>query len=163
MGAVIHMSLDGSDYLSPDGLTNALNAKLQSVERYTGVSSTETEPSNRLFEIIEMLYYQTGMEVVLLVDDCDKPVLDAFNHPDIATANRDQLASFYGVIKDVPDMIHFSFFTGVGNFAHSNPRPGMINVEDITIERVPLIRSRYPVSRRPDVVGAFFLGYSPRY
>ena len=39
--------------------------------------------------------------MAVLVDEYDKPILDALDAPEVARANRDYLRGLYGVIKDL--------------------------------------------------------------
>ena len=54
-----------------------------------------------------------GQPVAVLVDEYDKPILDALEEPEVARANRDFLRSVYAVVKDSDAHIRFSFITGV--------------------------------------------------
>ena len=46
------------------------------------------------------LHRRTGQRVVVLVDEYDKPILDALETPHIARANRNFLRGLYSVVKD---------------------------------------------------------------
>lgn len=78
--------------------------------------------------------FRTGQRVVVLVDDHDRPVLDALPVPRVARANRDFLCGLYLVVKDCDAHVHFSFFTRVGWFA-TDLFSGLNNLLDITLER----------------------------
>ena len=49
--------------------------------------------------LIEALSERAGRRVVVLVDEYDKPILDAVDEPEIARTNRDDLRGLYGTIK----------------------------------------------------------------
>ena len=70
--------------------------------------------------------------MVVLVDDFDRPVLDALNDPAVARANRDFLCGFGAVVKDCDADVRFTLFTGVGKFATGNLFSGLNNLIDIT-------------------------------
>lgn len=53
----------------------------------------------------------------MLVDEYDKPILDALDIPEVARANRDYLRGLYAVIKDREEHVHFTFVTGVSEFS----------------------------------------------
>ena len=63
----------------------------------------------------------------MLVDEYDKPILDALDDPVLAEANRDYLRGFYGIIKDCARDVRFVFVTGVSMFS------GMNNLKDISL------------------------------
>ena len=58
--------------------------------------------------------------MVILVDAYDKPILDVLHNPELATANRDYLRGFYGIIKDCAEHVRFVFVTGVSMFSKGN-------------------------------------------
>lgn len=72
-------------------------------------------------------------QVVILVDEYDKPILD--NIEDLANAegNRDVLRSFYTVIKGMDAYIRFVLLTGVSKFSRVGVFSGLNNLEDITM------------------------------
>ncbi len=65
-----------------------------------------------------------------LVDEYDKPILDALAEPEAALANRDYLRGLYGMVKDCDAHIRFSFLTGVGRFSKAN----LNNLTDLTLD-----------------------------
>ena len=71
--------------------------------------------------------------MVVLVDEYDKPILDALAEPEVARANRNFLRSLYGVIKDCDEHIRFCFLTGVSKFSKAGLFSGLNNLEDITL------------------------------
>ena len=52
----------------------------------------------------------------MLVDEYDKPILDALENPQLARANRDYLRGLYSVVKSSDADIEFSMITGVSKF-----------------------------------------------
>ncbi len=53
------------------------------------------------------LRFTGSRRVVVLVDEYDKPVLDALHDPDRARANRESLRGIYGIIKDSAAHVRF--------------------------------------------------------
>ena len=72
--------------------------------------------------------------MVVLVDEYDKPILDALEVPDIARANRDFLRGLYATIKDSDAHIAFVFLTGVSKFSKVSLFSGLNNLKDITLD-----------------------------
>ena len=70
----------------------------------------------------------------MLVDEYDKPILDALEEPEAARANRDYLRGLYGVIKDCDAHVRFSFLTGVSKFSKVSVFSALNNLTDITLE-----------------------------
>jgi hypothetical protein len=91
-------------------------------------------PGFQLDDLIRHIYQTTGKQVVLLIDEYDKPILDSIEEPIIAGTLRDELKSFYGVIKDLDPYLKFVFMTGVSKFAKTGIFSGLNNLDDITID-----------------------------
>ena len=106
--------------------------RLRDLEEETGVAIRRVSPAARLRPLIETLHGRTGRRVAVLIDEYDKPVLDALETPDVARANRDSLRGLYAVVKDCDAHIRFSFITGVSKFSKVNLLSGLNNLKDIT-------------------------------
>ena len=83
---------------------------------------------------MEALHDQAGQPVAVLIDEYDKPILDALEVPEIARANRDFLRGLYAVIKDSDAYVRFTFFTGVSKFPKVSLFSGLNNLKDITLD-----------------------------
>ena len=71
--------------------------------------------------------------MAVLVDEYDKPILDALGTPEVARANRDYLHGLYSVIKSSDAHIKFTFLTGVSKFSKVSLFSGLNNLTDITL------------------------------
>ena len=83
-----------------------------------------------------MLHRRSGRRVVVLVDEYDKPILDALGDSDLARANRDFLSGFYGCLKFSDEHLRFVFLTGVSKFSKVSLFSGLNNLVDITLDPV---------------------------
>ena len=72
-------------------------------------------------------------QVVLLVDEYDKPLLRNLNTP-VARSLGDALKAFYSVIKTQEGMQRFTFVTGISNFAMASVFSGLNNLRDVTLD-----------------------------
>ena len=111
-----------------------LMAQLDAVERRTGVASDYATEPERFAHLLEMLHDHAGQPVAVLIDEYDKPILDALEVPDIARANRDFLRGLYAVIKASDAHVRFTFITGVSKFSKVSLFSGLNNLNDITLE-----------------------------
>ena len=84
--------------------------------------------------LMKVLHERSGQRVVLLVDEYDKPILDALAVPEVARANRDFLRGLYSTAKFSDAHIHFTFITGVSKFSKVSIFSGLNNLTDITID-----------------------------
>ncbi len=131
---VLRLSFAGGNYTEPGALHANLMAQLDAVERRSGVASKYSTGPERFAAMIEALHRKGGRPVAVLVDEYDKPILDALDAPETARANRDFLRGVYGVIKDADAYVRFSFFTGVSKFSKVSLFSGLNNLIDITLE-----------------------------
>ena len=132
---VIRLSF-GAKYNEPDDLARDSMEQLADIESTLGIKSLSGDVTGpgRLRSLIRALHNQTGSQVVVLIDEYDKPILDVLDNPDLATANRDYLRGFYGVIKDCAKDVRFVFVTGVSMFSKVSLFSGMNNLTDISLE-----------------------------
>ena len=126
----------GSGYFQEPGLLHKeAIAQLDGFEREAAVSVRyETAPA-RFRHLLQTLHAHAGQRVVVLVDEYDKPILDALEAPEVARANRDYLRGLYGVIKTSDAHIRFTFLTGVSTFSKVSLFSGLNNLIDITLDR----------------------------
>ena len=131
---VLRLSFGSGNFSAPGQLEAGLMDQLQSIERDFGVESDAATAAGRLALLIRSLRQKTQRTVVVLVDEYDKPILDALDAPELARANRDFLRGVYSVIKDRDADVRFSFVTGVSRFSKVSLFSGLNNLTDITID-----------------------------
>ncbi len=89
-------------------------------------------------ELLEYVLYElhakTRQQVVVLVDEYDKPILDAIEQSELARTNRDYLRDFYGVIKGSAKHVRFVFVTGISMFSKVSLFSGLNNLKDISLD-----------------------------
>ncbi len=131
---VVRLSFDGK-YDGPDAIERNILAQLQAIERNADLAAGpwQTAPES-LFDVLDRLHHTTGQRVVVLVDEYDKPILDALHDPARARANRDYLRGFYGIIKGAAEHVRFVFVTGVSMFSRVSLFSGLNNLEDISLD-----------------------------
>ena len=131
---VLRLSFGGGHFKDPDHLPGNVMAQLDAVERETGVVSRYASAPDRLGHMLEALHRQAGRPVAVLVDEYDKPILDALDVPEVACANRDYLRGLYATIKDRDAHVRFTFVTGVSRFSKVSLFSGLNNLTDITLD-----------------------------
>ena len=104
------------------------------MEREADIAPCHDTVPARFGHLIKRLHERTGQRVAVLIDEYDKPILDALDVPEIARANRDYLRGLYAVIKDSDAHIRFSFLTGVSKFSKVSLFSGLNNLKDITLD-----------------------------
>ena len=132
---VVRLSFDGK-YNEPGEIDGDILEQLESVERRNGLEpahSANTGP-RRLRNILDRLHESSGRQVVVLVDEYDKPILDVLNNPSLARANREYLRGLYGIIKGSAEHVRFVLVTGVSMFSKVSLFSGMNNLKDISLD-----------------------------
>ena len=132
---VIRLSFDGK-YNDPQDLERSILNQMTLIEHATGLdpAATACTGPERLQIVLYRLHHATGRQVVVLVDEYDKPILDVLHDPDLAIANRDYLRGFYGIIKGSAEHVRFVFVTGVSMFSKVNLFLGLNNLKDISLD-----------------------------
>jgi hypothetical protein len=87
----------------------------------------------KFFELIMRLKEKYKQNVVVLIDEYDKPILDNILKPEKAVDIRDELRWFYAVLKDADEYLKYVFITGVTKFSKVSLFSWLNNLEDLTI------------------------------
>lgn len=130
---VIRINLAEGSYSKPEGLMERLYEILGGNETFYEISPLGSDPRSRLRNLIIALRKKTGKEVVILIDEYEKPLLDAVNKP-YFSRYQDELADFYSVLKSNEEMIRMLFISGVTRFGHLNIFSGFNNLTDISLD-----------------------------
>ena len=110
---VLHLDLSGKTYNKPEDLDMILDMHLCQWEKAIGMQTLYPEPDLRFQTIIDTVYESTGKQVVILIDEYDKPLLDSVGNEPLREAFRSRLQGFYSVMKSQDGKIRFGFLTGV--------------------------------------------------
>ncbi len=131
---VFHIDLNLGDYVNEEALTNKLHAMISGWEEIYGQKPGRIGLSDRFEGVIERAYEQANEKVVILVDEYEKPLLEAIGNPELQARYRSILGSIYGVVKSQDDYIRFGFFTGVTKFSKVTIFSGLNNLNDISMD-----------------------------
>ncbi len=74
-------------------------------------------------------------QVVVLIDEYDKPILDVIENKEEAEEVRKILKSFYSVLKGLDEYIKFVMVSGVSKFAKVSLFSGLNQLEDISLTK----------------------------
>ena len=131
---VIHISFDAVDYQGL-GLSASINEVLNECAEDYGITLLKTTLKGQFKELIDSLSAQYG-QVVLLIDEYDKPIIDYLENGKIeqAKANRAVLRDFYSVLKDAGEHFELVFITGISKFSKVSLFSHLNNLDDITID-----------------------------
>ena len=129
---VIKISFGRSSYESHDSLIAVIDNILSEHEQFFEIEKKSDNPSVRLDNLIHFAYEKTGKQVVILIDEYDKPILDAL-YTEYEEQNRQELRSFYSPLKDCDQYIRFLFITGITKVSHVNIFSGLNQLNDISL------------------------------
>ena len=131
---MVRLSFDGR-YNQPGDIEHSILGQLTIIERNSGLApSLECTGPVRLLDLLDRLHHATGQQVVVLVDEYDKPILDVLENPSLAKKNRDALRGFYGIIKGGAEHVRFVLVTGVSMFSRVSLFSGLNNLKDISLD-----------------------------
>ena len=130
---VLHMDLNAAKYTDPEALLSIFDGHFRYFEETYGIKPNGLSLSERFKAIIRRAYEQTGQKVVILVDEYDKPLLEAIGNESLQNDYRKTLKSVYGVAKTMDAYIQFAFFTGVTKFSKVSVFSDLNNLEDISL------------------------------
>ena len=131
---VLHLDLNAEKYDTVEALHIILNTNLLQWEEKYGSLKGEDTLSTRFAGIIRRAYEQTGRQVVVLIDEYDKPLLQALLNEELLDEYRRILKSFYGVLKSADRYLRFVFLTGVTKFAQVSVFSDLNQLNDISMD-----------------------------
>ena len=129
---VLHLDLNARKYEIAGDLIAMLNQYLEKWELKYGAEKQERSPEERFAYVIEQAYAQTGKQVVVLIDEYDKPLLQALSDEKLTEEYRRILKAFYGVLKSADRYLRFVFLTGVTKFAQISVFSDLNQLQDIS-------------------------------
>ena len=132
---VFHLSFNGGDYTREGGLEAKLDELLRGLEDTWGDEWSDLPAGSRLRRLLERAHAQSGHRVAVLVDEYDKPLLEAMEDPALEERNRTALKAFYSVLKDADDHLRFAFLTGVTKFSKVSIFSDLNQLSDVSLER----------------------------
>ena len=132
--AVLHLDLNAEKYTAPEDLTNILDTYLREwEEKYESTEKENPSLSQRFRSVIRAAKQKTGRNVVVLVDEYDKPMLQAIGNEELQTEFRNALKAFYGVLKSADGDLRFAMLTGVTKFSKVSVFSDLNNLKDISM------------------------------
>ena len=132
---ILHLDLNIDKYDIPESLDKLLNRYVTAWEKVYGSDPSEQTLPMRFAGVIERAYKSSGMRVVILVDEYDKPLLQAIGNKELQENFRNTLKSFYGVMKTMDGCIQFALLTGVTKFGKVSIFSDLNNLSDISMDK----------------------------
>ena len=130
---VLHLDLNAQKYDTPESLYSMLNDALCNWESQYETRPSETTHSLRFQGVIQRAAEKCGQKVVVLIDEYDKPMLQAIGNEALQTEYRNTLKAFYGVLKSCDKYLRFAMLTGVTKFSKVSVFSDLNNLMDISL------------------------------
>ena len=130
---VINLSMSG---MTTDTLENFRKSLRLSLRRYYQKYNMEMETdliTDSFKYLIEDIAKQKK-SVVVLIDEYDKPILNNIDDPDKAKKIREELRSFYSVLKDMDKYLKFIFITGITKASKVSIFSDLNQLDDLTLD-----------------------------
>ena len=145
---VVRLDFAGGNFKRPGVLAESATAQIENIGRRAGIDAGSGSAPVRFHRLIQALHERTGERVVVLVDEYDKPILDARDEAGTATegrrttlagnvqakANRDDLRGLYGTLKACDAHVELTFITGVSKFAKVSLFSDLNFLTDLTLD-----------------------------
>lgn len=131
---ILHLDLNTNKYDNAEVLYKKLDDSLSIWEKLYGESHPDLPFGMRFEKVIEAAFKQTGRGVVVLVDEYDKPMLQAIGNEALQDEYRGTLKAFYGALKSSDRYIKFAFLTGVTKFGKVSVFSDLNNLFDLSLD-----------------------------
>ena len=131
---VVYIDFNQASYVGVQNLYNVLDSILGEYEAKWGIASKAPEYSLRLKNIITAAYEKTGKQVVVLVDEYDKPLIGTMDNFDVHEDIRSTLRGFYGILKSLDACLRFVFLTGITKFSKISLFSDLNQPKDLSLD-----------------------------
>lgn len=131
---VMLLEFSNVDIRQADDLRNFIGNKTDEFAQKFGITLEIDSWEQRFSELVRKLQVDTGKQVVLLIDEYDKPVLDNLEKKFLPEV-KSVLNTFYSSVKSLDKHLRFVLITGVTKFAKVSVFSGMNNLTDISMDR----------------------------
>ena len=131
--AVLHLDLNAKPFTKVQDLHDLLNDQLTVYERQYNSVAADTSSEGRFRQLIRAAKQQTGRGVVVLIDEYDKPILQAIGNEALQDEFRNALKAFYGVLKSADADLRFTLLTGVTKFGKVSVFSDLNNLRDLSM------------------------------
>ena len=129
---ILHLDLNTEKYDTAEALDAKLELALSEWESLYGSNPHEKSLATRFEGTIKRAAAKAGERVVILIDEYDKPMLQAIGDQVRQDAYRSTLKAFYGALKSQDGNIKFALLTGVTKFGKVSVFSDLNNLMDLS-------------------------------
>ena len=131
---VLYFDFNTGQYDTIESLISRIELFLSPLEKKYALTSAQGDLAQRFEGVIKQIYEKTHKQVVILIDEYDKPLLQTMGvNEELNERYRNTLKAFYSVIKTCDEYIRFAFLTGVTKFSKISIFSDLNNLKDISL------------------------------
>ncbi len=133
---VLHFDFSKMDFRGK-GLNKSIFDRLTEIAITNEITFKESTIGSMFAELMQKLHQKTGRQVVILIDEYDKPITDVLEvgKNQKTYEHRDILRMFYSVVKGNSAHIRFFFMTGIARFSKVSLFSDLNNLTDLSLEK----------------------------
>ena len=131
---VLYLDLNSGMYDTEANLYSVINNHLIRWEKEYDITPVDRELNTRFTNVVIAAFEKTGKQVVILVDEYDKPLLQTIDNEELHDKFKGILKGVYSVLKGCDEYIRFGFLTGVTKFSKISLFSDLNNLMDISLD-----------------------------
>ncbi|MCL2823119.1 MAG: ATP-binding protein [Polyangiaceae bacterium] len=132
---VIKLSLNAENYQEGiEALHRVIATELEFQAEKLGVELPRKGLIDQFKYLIKGARDTYRQNVVVVIDEYDKPLLETIDQPDVHEQCKQFLRGFYGVVKHLYDFIRFIFVTGVTKFSKVSLFSELNNLTNLSLD-----------------------------
>ncbi len=130
---VFTFDFTGKEYKTRADLEEKIRNILKTISEKYKITSKEKSPELILSDFILQAVKKTGKNVVILVDEYDKPLLETLGNKEENNNCRSLLRGFFSVLKNCDNLTKFVFITGITKFSKVSIFSDLNQLNDISL------------------------------
>jgi len=131
---VIHLSLAANKEENIDSVNNLIDRRLKEYEEQYGITEPASKSSERMENIVNAAFKQTGRKVVIILDEYDAQMLNVIDNDELQAQARMSMNNLFSPLKDLDPKLRFIFITGITKFSQMSIFSALNNLTDISQE-----------------------------
>ena len=130
---VFYFDFNKENYKRDTALEDVLAEHLSEWEKQYCIDGSNVPLEERFRKLIVKAYEETGKQVVVLVDEYDKPLLEVMTDGDLEEHNKAVFKGFFSTLKSYDQYLKFVFLTGVTKFSKVSIFSNLNQLKDISL------------------------------
>ena len=122
-----------SSKIEAEELKSLINRHIKDWEKQYDITDIANSLSQRFFNVVKRAYESTGQQVVILIDEYDKVLVNTMHNAELHEEMKSILKPVFSVLKEADRYIRFAMLTGVSRFSKLSIFSDINNLRDITL------------------------------